>query len=188
MSGTFIKVRKGENWKEVVRLAIGVTPRIIILPGASEGLQDELKILRSEILEPERLFTLVPSTLDQGLLDLYSSVLSHAGFNIEAGSLHPGSLYTFTSDWTTAELVDGLETPDEAAHEVLAWCRFGNKPAALWCDFDNRLVQPTALGRCPSCGLILNLIRLESVWPFMGSAYEDIRDFPPFFVAPRVVL
>jgi hypothetical protein len=43
VEGTLIKVKKGQEWKEVVRTALGVAPWVVALPGVSEGLREELK-------------------------------------------------------------------------------------------------------------------------------------------------
>ena len=92
---------------------------------------------------------------------------------MSGGLVRPGGLYAFSCDWVACEVASGIETAEETAHEIRAWCIFKEKPAAQWCDFDSCMTQPTALGRCPNCGLILDLTRLMSVWPLMGYGFGN---------------
>jgi len=166
--GTILKVRRNEDWTTVVRTALSVSSVVIALPGSSEGLRVELKLMRSGGISYDQLLIPVPQTLETGFVDAFSSLLTDMGFDLSQGTLRAGGLYAFSASWAAIEVACGIETAEEAAKEIRAWTQFKSRPEPKWCEFDSLLVEPTPLGRCPSCGLILDPTRVDSVWPDMG--------------------
>ena len=166
--GTVIKINKREDWRDVVRSAMAATKHVVVLAGLSEGLKEEIKMIREQNPVANRIFVMVPPNLTNESTYTYGSLLAAEGFTLAESLLRPGGLYVISVDWTLIELSVGIESGEEASYEILAWRMFGTKPEAQWCEFDNASIQPTALGRCPRCGLILDPSRLNGAWPNMG--------------------
>jgi hypothetical protein len=173
VEGRIIKVMKREDWRSVVHLAISATDRVVVLAGNSHGLREELTIIRRERQTAEQeVYIAIPPNLEAESIDSYASVLMALGYNLAPGLLKSGGLYSFSRDWIAFEIATGIESAEEVAYEICAWCMYREKAAAQWCEFEQRVTQPTALGRCSSCGLILDLSRLSSIWPSMGCGVE----------------
>jgi hypothetical protein len=159
---------------------MAVANRVVVLGGLSDGLKEEIKIIRGQKPVANRIFVMVPPNLTNESACSYGSLLTAEGFGLALDRLRPGGLYVVSMDWDLLELSVGIESAEEASYEILAWCMFRKKPEVQWCQFDNANMQPTALGRCPSCGLILDVSRLNGVWPHMG---QGLGNFRPLFEA-----
>lgn len=166
--GTILKVRRTEDWTVVVRAALSVSSVVVALPGSSSGLRTEIEMIKSGCVSFDKLLIALPQSLNPESVDAFSSLLIGVGFDLSQVTLRAGGLYAFSINWAAIEVASGIETAEEAAKEIRAWTHYRSRPAPQWCELDGSLVEPTALGRCPSCGLILDSTRVESVWPEMG--------------------
>jgi hypothetical protein len=108
------------------------------------------------MLTVQRLLVLPPQDIEPDLVCSYTDALKEAGFGVAADGTRPGSLYRFTADAVAYEVCGSIESAKEAALEVLASTKLTTTPNPEWCPFDGRDVQPSSLGRCPRCGLILS--------------------------------
>jgi hypothetical protein len=153
--GQFIKVKSGQDWKVVVRSALDQARWVIAMPGDSPGLRDELAMIRKDRVTVQRLLLLLPQDIDADLVCSYTDALKEAGFGVAGDGLRPGSLYRFTADAAAYDVCSCIESAREAALEVLASTNLTTTLEPEWCPFDGCDVQPSLLGRCPRCGLIL---------------------------------
>jgi len=176
VTGVIIGVRRDEDWRDVVKRAIGVSRYVIATPGVTDGLKEELLIVRHHGLGPGHCLLLVPFDADSRLCDAYLELVRQSGMSAP-GELRPGGLYAFSPDWSALEIACGIETALEAAREIEAWSYFGAIGEPRWCEVDQCRVQPSALGRCPNCGLILDSERALTVWP--TDPVEGWRILPP---------
>ncbi len=200
VSGTFIRVERSEDWRSVVKISLRCSQSVIVLPGESPGLLEELRFIRYGDLPAGRVLLLIPEDTPEVLLMTFAEILRGLECDLSGVMLASGELYVFNSDWAVRPIAQGLEAYRDAVLEIQAWSIFGDQPGTAWCEFDDCQVRSTPAGRCPSCGLVVDLNRNSAVvppdrgpgflrpafpfpeWeplPWMDALYNDAREAVP---------
>jgi hypothetical protein len=164
VAGRFIRVTgKSTDWRVVVRSALAQSGCIVLLPGVTEGLMEELRIIRSDEMMA-RVLLFVPKDTNESFLEAFTTRVRDVGLELSGNGASPGVLYLFRDQFVATVMVDNLED-DEAVLEMKAWLRFKSRPAPAFCEFDCLEVLPTPAGNCPVCTLTLVFERIEAIAP-----------------------
>lgn len=171
--GTYIRVDRHEDWRAVVRASLTRTEWVILMPGESQGLLEELSFIHSGDFPAHRILLLIPEDTPEDLLVSFAGALRNIGFDLSHITLTTGELYSFDSYWRTHRIAQGLESYKDAILEIKAWSSFKDRPDAEWCEFDHCQAHPTPAGRCPNCGLVIHFDRINDIsQPDRGPGFQ----------------